>query len=392
MRSFLQDLQLERLPEDIVGHAFSMFSIPELSSFLFVCAEWRKWVSAVLIVKKAAADVVPLSRIRSQSAGECCIRYMNFLGTYCSRLRYVDLTANCVTIGPLLALLSRTRHLEFFATGDILTDVSAILPRTSDYEERYESSRLATYCNNLKVVIDHLHKYCRNIDMLCLQTMIDSEAVSKIVEFFPNLKGLQLGGLSLTSTYNDEDVLSLLSRCPSLQVLNMLCSRTGPLWRIVDPMPVDVDALRYLAVPYCDVSDIDCESLADWGRHLLELNLGCDLLTVRGLETLIRYCKNLRCICLTMATRQDFVDMLQLLTRDDSLPHLRVLGIRSPRGVDESSVEALRENRPHIKIYEYRDKPRIEDEWCFKRFNFASVCGIAGLLNKIRPRSTLRTL
>lgn len=392
MRSFLQDLQLERLPEDIIGHAFSMFSIRELSSFLFVCAEWRKWVSAVLIVKKAADHVVPLSRIRSQSAGESCIRYMNFLGMYCSRLRYVDLAANCVTIGPLLALLSRTRHLEFFATGDILTDVSAILPRAADYETRYESSRLATYSNNLKVVVDHLYKYCPNLDMLCLQTMIDSETVSKVVEFFPNLKGLQLGGLSLTSTYIDEDVLSVLSRCPSLQVLNILCSRTGPLWRIVDSMSVDIESLRYLAVPYSDVSDTDCECLADWGRHLRELNLGCDLLTVRGLETLIHYCTDLRSICLTMATRRDFIYMLRLLAREDSLPHLRVLGIRSPRGIDESPVETLRKNRPHVKIYEYRDKPRIEDEWCFKRFNFASVCGTAGLLNKIRPTSILRSL
>lgn len=387
MRSFLQDLQLERLPEDIVGHVLSIFSIRELSSFLFVCTEWRKWVSAALLVRRVADNVVPLSRVRTQSAGESCIRYMNFLGTYCSRLRYVDLTANCVTIGPLLALLSRTRHLEFFATGDVLTDVSAILPRTADYETRYESSRLATYGNNLKVVIDHLHKYCPNISMLCLQTMVDSEAVSKIVEYFPDLKGVQLGGLSLTSTYDDDDVLSLFSECSSLQVFNLLCSRTGPLWRILDAVPVDNNYLRYLAAPYCDVSDTDCDSLADWGRHLRELNLGCDLLTVRGLETLIRSCKDLRSLCLTMATHQDFIGMLHLLANNGSLPHLSVLGIRSPRGIGASALAILREKRPHIKIYEYRDKPRVEDEWCYPRFNFSSVCAIAGLLDKIRPQS-----
>lgn len=390
MRSFLQDLQLERLPEDIVGHAFSMFSIRELSSFLCVCVEWRKWVSAVLLVTKAADDVVPMSRIRSQRAGESCIRYMNFLGAYCSRLRYVDLTANCVTIGPLLALLSRTRHLEFFSTGDILSDVSAILSRTANYETRYETSRLATYGNNLKIVVDHLYKYCPNVTLLCFQTMIDSEAVSKIVDYFPDLKGLQLGGLSLTSTYNDEDVVSLLSECTSLQVLNMLCSRTGPLWRILDSTDVDVDCLRYLAVPYCDVSDTDSESLADWGRNLQELNLGCDLLTIRGLQTLILYCKDLRSLCVTMATLQAFKGMLRLLSDEDALPELSVLGIRSPRGVDGSALEFFRENRPHVKIYEYRDKPRIEDEWCFPRFNFPSVCGTAGLLDKIRSNSTSR--
>lgn len=390
MRSFLQDLQLERLPEDIVGHAFSMFSIRELSSFLYVCSEWRKWVSTVLLVKKAADDIVPLSRIRTQGAGESCIRYMNFLGSYCSRLRYVDLTPNSVTIGPLLALLSRTRHLEFFGTGDIHTDVSAILPRTADYETRYEATRLATYGNNLKIVVDHLRKYCPNVTLLCFQTMIDSEAVSKIVEYFPDLKGLQLGGLSLTSTFNDEDLLTILSELTSLEVLNVLCSRTGPLWRVLDSMAIDSDNLRYLAVPYCDVSDSDSESLADWGRNLHELNLGCDLLTLRGLETLIRYCKEIRSICVTMATRQDFVAMLRLLADEDSFPELTVLGIRSPRGVDDSATRLLRVNRPHVKIYEYRDKPRIEDEWCFPRFNFSSVCSIAGLLDEIRPAKSSR--
>lgn len=392
MRSFLQELQLERLPEDIVGHAFSMFSIRELSGFLHVCVEWRKWVSAALIIKKDADSVVPLSRVRSQSAGERCIQYMNFLGTYCSRLRYVDLTANCVTIGPLLALLSRTRNLEYFATGDILTDVSAILPRTADYEVRYESSRLTKYSNNLKVVLDHLARHCPRVRFMCFQTVVDSESVSKIIEHYPDLEGIQLGGLSLTSTYTDEDVITLLSRCSSLSIVNLLCSRTGPLWRVIDVIPVDVESLQYLAVPYCDVGDRDCEALAEWGQHLLELNLGCDLLTIKGLKTLVRYCKNLRSLCLTMASRQDFIAMLRHLSHEDSLPDLHLLGIRSPRGVDETALSELRHIRPHLKIYEYRDKPRIEDEWCFTRFNFASVCGVAGLLDDIRPTTFVQNL
>ena len=73
--------------------------------------------------------------------------------------------------------------------------------RTADYETRYDASRLETYGNNLKVVVDHLYKHCPNVTLLCFQTMVDSETVAKIVDYFPDLKGLQIGGLSLTSTY-----------------------------------------------------------------------------------------------------------------------------------------------------------------------------------------------
>lgn len=387
-RSFLQDLQLDRLPEDIVGHAFSMFSIRELSAFLRISTEWRKWVSAALLVKKGAEDAVPISRIRSQHAGECASKYMNFLGLHCTRLRYVDLTANCVTIGPLLALLSRSRRLEYFGTGDILTDVSTILPRAADYEVRYESSRLAAYSSNLKVVLDHLAKHCPRVRMLCFQTVVDSDTVAKLVELLPNLEGVQLGGLSLTSTYGVADVVSLLSHCRSLRVANFLCSKTGRLHHVLDSLRADIDHLEYLAVPYCDVNDRDCRSLAEWGTQLLELNLGCDLLSIDGLKTLVRYCTRLQSLCLTMGSRQDYLAMLTLLACQDSFPNLRLLGIRSPRGSNALQLRYLHVVRPRLKIYEYRDKPRIEDEWCFPRFNFPTVCGVAGLLGNMRPSPT----
>ena len=87
---------------------------------------------------------------------------------------------------------------------------------------------------------------------------------------------------------------------------------------------------------------------------------------------MIRYCKQLRSLCVTMGTRQDFIGMLRLLADEDSLPELRDLGIRSPRGVDGSALEFFKASRPHVKVRIILSFP-IE-ETCVYRLNNIPYC------------------
>ena len=229
---------------------------------------------------------------------------------------------------------------------------------------------------------------------LGLQCLVTGEVMTQVADAFPKLKAAQFGSFGFTSSFPAERIVYLLERCPQLEALVILKDAHHEQYAL--PMVTraggHVRRLKSLVIPYAQATDVLVHEMeaTDLLRGKIELNFGCDTLTMDGIEILFKHCDALEALSVTVAGPDNLTRMLRVMANEEeTLPRLAYFGMRSHVGTDPHALVALAKARPNMKIYNYAVRNHVTSEsrgeWCYKPFDFYYVCCRADVLPKACP-------
>ena len=117
---------------------------------------------------------------------------------------------------------------------------------------------------------------------------------------------------------------------------------------------------------------------------MVELNVGCDLLTEAGFNHIASGCPNLTALSLTCERPAHFRYIVSRLCADAALlPRLVRLAVRTGKYQQEDYQQCcarLAQERPGLEFYDYRSKLVTDYTWCYDKFALPALCRHAGVL------------